>query len=213
MSSLPCLFAISAFVLSCFAGASCRFVEFASGPAVLKFGYWYYSSPDTTLAANEHRQTTGTCVLYPLSFDVDPTLKAARAFNIIAVVLGAAFLVLEIFQGGCRGDIKKRQISFRTSALGYLVTGLASGLSLMILNSDACQQNALVEEWNRSAAVDLPEECHISQGGMITIAACVLWFAAASGMAALHRMHGKPEQEGQGELDEPLFNGNANVAL
>ena len=195
MSYLPCLFATSAFVLSCFAGASCRFVEFASGPAALKFGFWY-------------ADTAGSCVLYPISFEVDSTLKAARAFNIIAVVLGGAFLVLEILQGGCRGDIKKRQISFRTSALGYLVAGLASGLSLMILNSDACQQNALVEEWSRSAAVDLPEECKISQGGMITIAACVLWIVAAGGMAALHRMHGKHEQEGQGELDEPLFNDN-----
>lgn len=214
---LPFFFSVSAFILACFVGASCHYLQFTSIDAVsntvsgeskpisLQFGYWYYQS---WVVANS-TVTEGSCDIYPQSINIDKNWKAARVFNLIAIIIGASVLLLDMFQG-CMST--KRNRSFRTGAVGYLICCISSGLSLIILHSNMCKNNSLIEQLNQlEPIVQFEEKCSISQGGKGTIAATVLWFFAAVGTALLHPVHKKQEQNEHDGLDEPLFNDNGSV--
>ena len=209
---LPFVASALAFTLSCIAGTSCHFLQITShgDPITLQFGYWYYSSavvngtettvanataPNATIAVSD---AGASCEMYPSSIEVDGFWHAARGFSGLATLLGGSFLVLDMLQG-CTNT--KRDISFQAYAKGYVVCGIAAGLSLLMLCSDVCRHNTLAEELNRgnswlhrSAIIEFPEKCRISQGGESAIAACVLWFAAAAITATLYPVQAKPEE-------------------
>ena len=99
----------------------------------------------------------------------------------------------------------KRQVSFRTGAIGYLLSCLFAGLSLIVLDSNLCKSNTIV---NALANTDvggmgsLQETCSMSQGGKSTIASTVLFFVAAVGTGLLHPAQQKKDADDG--LDEPL---------
>jgi len=139
---------------------------------------------------------------------VDNNWKAARAFNLIAIIGGGSIILLDIFQG-CMSI--KRNESFRLGAIGYMICCLCTGLSLILLDSSLCKNNTLIEELNQSIigeGVQFPDTCTISKGGKASIAACVLWFVASVGTMVLHQSFRKKDR-GNGiddeGLDEPLF--------
>lgn len=136
--------------------------------------------------------------------DIDKNWKAARTFNLIAIILGGSIILLDIFQG-CLSTQRDR--SCRTGLFGYSVCCLCSGLSLILLDSNLCKHNILIEQLNQLGVFQFQETCSISKGGKASIAATVLWFVAAIGVAMLHPFpKKKQEQNGHDEgLDEPLF--------
>ena len=217
-------YALSALTLA-FVGTACHFVEFASTEAMtnietgesesiaLHFGYWYYQSWGNSTNSTSIGQDN--CSLYPQTISLDDTMKTGRAFNLIAIIIGGSLVMIDVFNG-CLST--KRNKSFKTGAIGYLVCCISSGLSLLILSSNVCKNNALIKELNELLPVaQFAETCSISKGAKSTIAATVLWFVAAVGAIVLHPLHTKSKNEttrvvDDGGLDEPLFADDESVS-
>lgn len=222
---IPAFLSLAAFVLACVGTKTCHFLQFASSavgssdpvsgeiePVSLQFGYWYYQSYEVA-TTNDNNSTTiveGSCDIYPPSMNIDNNWKAARGFNLVAIILGGSLLMLDIFQG-CLSTKQKR--SFRTGAVGYFVCFLCGGLSLLILDSNVCKDNILIEELNSKVPMlQFQETCSISTGGKTTIAATVMWFVASVGTALLHPAQRKDERRGEDDgLDEPLFDDGPSI--
>lgn len=209
----PAFFSLAAFVLAC-VGIACDFLSFKSTehsvidpttgktePVSLKFGLWYYQSYEV----EDSTVTEGSCNVYPSSMEIDNVWHAARSFNLIAVILGGSILMLDIFQG-CLSTKPNR--SFRTGAVMYSICSLCAGLSLILLNSNACKNNILIQELNQKVPeLHMQETCSISKGAKCTIAATVLWFVTAVSACYLHPIQKKEQQRDESDgLDEPLFN-------
>lgn len=234
MYCIPAFLSLAAFVLACVGANTCHFLQFAASssssavvassdpvsgeiePVVsLQFGYWYYQSYEVA-TSNDNNSTTGivegSCDIYPPSMNVDNNWKAARGFNLVAIILGGSLLMLDIFQG-CLSTKQKR--SFRTGAVGYFVCFLCAGLSLLILDSNVCKDNILIEELNgKVPMLQFQETCSISTGAKTTIAATVMWFVASVGTALLHPAQRKNEErrdENDDGLDEPLFDDGPSI--
>jgi hypothetical protein len=135
---------------------------------------------------------------YPSSMNVDNNLRAARTFNAITFILSASFIMIE-FLSGCLSTNATKSCT-QSGGLGYLVCCLCSGLSLLILDSNVCKSNVLMEQ--------IPgfEEatCSMSKGGKSVVAATVLYFVAAVGVMVLHPIRKKEAESDEG-LDEPLL--------
>ena len=62
----------------------------------------------------------------------------------------------------------------------YLATAIFQGLSLLLLSSNACKNNAIVNlAETTSTWADFPETCSLNTGGKLIISATAFWFAAA----------------------------------
>lgn len=171
----------------------------ATTPFSLSFGLWYHQTVNVTssgiIAADS------TCTLYPPDQQVDSAWIAARVFNLIAIILGAAVLV---FDGcsGCTSTNPKKKL--QGGALGYLIAAFSSGMSLILLNTNICSsdRNSILGELT---GMDF-SSCVVSTGGKSAIASVVFWIAAAAGSALLHptsRFWKGRDGDDKG-LDEPL---------
>lgn len=214
---LPFLFSLSAIGLL-FVGTTCHFLKFTStddvgnpvtgesGPVSLQFGLWYYQSwklDDNSTSPVNSTVVVENCALYPPSVTVDGPWGAARGLFLTAIVLGGSLVMLDAFQG-CVSTRRNKMLQF--GAAGYLVCCIVTGLSLLVLDSGLCTNNALVERANRSNdAIQFGETCGLSTGAKSTIASTALWFAAAAVTRLLH----PPGDEGRGGDEEglrrPLF--------
>jgi hypothetical protein len=124
-----------------------------------------------------------TCTLYAPDQQVDSTWVAARTFNLIAMILGAAILVFD----GCSGCISTNPTkAFRGGAIGYLIASFSSGMSLILLNTNICSgisKNVTLNGLHNNLTFG---SCVISTGGKSAITSCVFWFMAAVGTHLLH---------------------------
>ena len=135
---IPAILAITAFLLS-INGLFCNYVQVTSlttqgphGPLSLSFGYWSHQAWNTTTTSNGTQLVTETCQAYP--YDLSPpdtTFKVGRIFNLLALILGASFLFLDILTG-CASTNQKKSVR-QASGFGYLVVCFCSGMSLLIL--------------------------------------------------------------------------------
>ena len=123
-----------------------------------------------------------TCTLYAPDQQVDSTWVAARTFNLIAMILGAAILVFD----GCSGCISTNPTkAFRGGAIGYLIASFSSGMSLILLNTNIC--SGISKNVTLNGLHNLTfGSCVISTGGKSAITSCVFWFMAAVGTHLLH---------------------------
>ena len=210
----PFFLAATAFVLA-FVGTSCHYINFtdAGTGTDLHFGYWYYQSWSVSNSTTSNSTNTDSieeiqgesCKLYPSNVNVDSSWQAARVFNLIVIILGGSVLLLDMFQG-CMST--KRNVSFRLGSIGYFICSICAAFSLLLLDSNVCKNNTLIEELNGSAQVSFQETCSISRGGKSAIAATVLFFAAAVGNALLHPVKKEKRDDG---LDEPLVSESSVV--
>ncbi|KAL7521115.1 hypothetical protein ACHAWX_005809 [Stephanocyclus meneghinianus] len=204
---IPAFLALIALLLSLY-GFRCNFVQFVSkvngpdGPISIHFGYWSHQSWTVSNSTNG-LATEKTCEWYPVDATApDKTFKVGRTFNLFALVLGASFILLDILSG-CVSTAPNRGI-LQAGAIGYLLCCLCSGLSLLILQSDVCTDNVLLNPIPGFQGTT----CSLSTGGKSIIAATVMWFVAGCGIVAIHRWHetkrgSKDEYQG---LDELLVN-------
>jgi len=124
-----------------------------------------------------------TCTQYPEDTDVDASWKAARAFSILASIFGITFGIMNIIAMGYNARPDKSK-----SVIGpeFVLTALFEGLSLLFLNSNACKNNSMVEDWNDNATdnvlhyeLEFQGTCRFFFGAICTIVATVLYFAAS----------------------------------
>ena len=74
-------------------------------------------------------------------------------------------------------------------APAYLLTAIFQGLTLLLLNSNACLNNSLVQDLEEGDLQDItfPDTCSLGQGANLVIAATSLWFAAGVASYAAHK--------------------------
>ncbi len=151
-----------------------------------------------------------TCTLYAPDQQIDSTWVAARTFNLIAMILGAAILVFD----GCSGCISTNPTkSFRGGALGYLIASFSSGMSLILLNTNICSgisKNVTLNGLQNNLTFGT---CVISTGGKSAITSCVFWFMAAVGTHLLHSNTNMMMMKKNNKLKSSSNNGGENDGL
>ncbi|KAL3779668.1 hypothetical protein ACHAW5_008689 [Stephanodiscus triporus] len=181
--------AFSAFFLILFGATWCNFLTFTSNETftnsegvesavTLEFGIWYRRGWSAVSSEDGEMYVFETCYFYPEGTAYDANWKSAKAFNTMALCIGgiATFATL---LAGCVHPTKKM---FQIGGMFHMVCCIFTGLSLLLLNSNVCNNNLLVKEFERAfPLLDLtfPETCSMGVGAKTTISATVLWFVAA----------------------------------
>ncbi|KAL7536503.1 hypothetical protein ACHAWF_005484 [Thalassiosira exigua] len=196
------VFALTAFVLTWSGSLRCDFVKFtstsgSSEPITLNFGIWYYRFW-SLVATIDGTYLVESCQAYPDSAVVDPAWKAARAFSVITFFFAVILLVVAIMSM-CQGSI----LSNTRMAPLYLLTSLCQGLMLLLLQSNVCKNNALVQLGQSGVAFE--DTCSIATGAKLGISALVFWAAAgACSGVAYQAEQEEAAEEVEAGLREPL---------
>lgn len=181
---LPGIIAASAFILSCFGGVYCKFLSFqASGdggndPITLNFGIWYYQS--WTIVENNVQGTIllEACYNYPEGTNIDSKWRSARAFSTMTLIIGGVVTFWALLSW-CLYPSKQ---TYKMGGMIYMICSLFQGLSLLLLDSNACHNNSLLtslQELTPETNLTFQSSCSMAAGAKCTIAATVLWFFAA----------------------------------
>lgn len=138
-----------------------------------------------------------SCVYYPAnSVIVDTNWRSARAFSALTIIIGGLttfWMVvswfLRGFYSGSRKGQSRGKSMLKCAGFMYMLCCLFQGLTLLLMNSNACHNNGMVQltstalNNNLFSVGEFPSSCTMSSGGKASIAAIVIWFLAA--MAAL----------------------------
>ena len=118
----------------------------SEGFADLKFGLYYYSKIQEITEETEEKDlfsVTQSCTYYGSDVSMDAAWKTARAFALIAPILGG-ILALGLFVSPC--CIFFTRPSWNKIAFMFLLVVPAfQSLTLLILTSNACQENPVIE--------------------------------------------------------------------
>lgn len=206
--------AITAFVLMWIGSMQCNFIAFTdtsgtSEPITLEYGIWFYRSW-SLVASNDGTYIVESCHQYPDWVEIDGSWKAAMAFSVITTVLGILVFIVSVISActtGTGNNPDNKPVTFGWMAPCYLLTAICQGLTLLLLNSNACRNNDLKPDLPDT--VSFPDTCSIARGAKLTISATSFWLAAAfaSFMAvrAARREAAKAMAAGEeASLTEPL---------
>jgi hypothetical protein len=180
--------AFGAFVITLFGATYCDFLTFTSNETVtiqgvtdtvtLEFGVWYYRGWSYVIGSEGEVYVFETCWNYPEETVYDANWKSAKAFNTMALIIGGMVVFVTMF-AACSAPSKK---IFQIAGMSNMVCCLFTGLSLLLLNSNACNNNLNVETFELAFPVlnlTFPDTCTMGVGAKTTISATVLWFVAA----------------------------------
>lgn len=179
LSIATSIFAMTAFILMWLGTTRCHFIQFTdaapNSEIKLEFGIWYYLKFVLTASSDGNTFVADRCTGYPDAMYIDPSWKAARAFSVLAEIFGVVLIVTN-FVASCASSADHLVSVGGWDSLGYVLTGLFQGLTLLLLNSDVCQNNAMVQELNYPG---FTESCQLGTGAKCTVAATFFWFIAA----------------------------------
>jgi len=188
LSFLPGVLAAAAFIVTLFGGVYCKFLSFApdiegvDDSLTLNFGIWYYQGWAVVESPTQGTLLMQTCFRYPDGTVFDANWKSAKAFSTMALLIGGVLAFWSLL-AGCFYPSKGMYLA---AGMIYMVCGLFTGLSLLLLNSNACLSNSLMSDLQQQSALadfTFPASCSMGVGAKCTIAATVMWFVAA--LAAL----------------------------
>ena len=115
-----------------------------------------------------------TCHSYPDIANIDPSWKAARAFDVLTIIFAIALIAMKCVEACCLDpDRAPAHKKFESPLL--LLTALCQGLTLLLLSSNACTNNSLAH-WG---SAEFPETCEMATGAKCAISATVFWACAA----------------------------------
>ena len=112
------------------------------------------------------------CLDYPDSVDIDAKWKTARAFSIIAPVIGG-FVTFFAWTTPC---MSFSQALWKQGGCLFLFTSFCQGLTLLFLGSNACLNNPLVV----ASGSPYPDTCKLDWGAKLNISSVVFWFIAGA---------------------------------
>ena len=180
--------AFSAFVITLFGATYCDFLTFTSNETVtiqgvadtvtLEFGIWFYRGWSYLIGSEGEVYVFETCWNYPEGTVYDTNWKSAKAFNTMALIIGGVVSCVTLF-AACSAPSKK---IFQIAGMSNMVCCLFTGLSLLLLNSNACNNNLNVEAFKLAfplVKLTFPDTCTVGVGAKTTISGTVLWFVAA----------------------------------
>lgn len=185
---------------------NCNFVKFTdtsgtSEPISLQFGIWYYQFWSLVYSASG-TFVFESCHGYPDSIELDSSWKAARAFSILAFI-SAIIVLIAACMSLCGSNPGK---SYVWEAPVYAMTAFFQGLTLLLLNSNACNGNTMVQSLDPSLSnVTFPDTCSMDTGAKLSISATVFFFASSVASFLAHKAEkAVMEEEVQADLREPL---------
>jgi hypothetical protein len=177
-----------AFVITLFGATYCNFFTFTSNKTItvqgvtdavtLEYGIWYYQGWSSLVSSSGEVCVFETCYKYPEGTIYDANWKSTKAFNTIALIIGGIMVILTL-AAGCAHHSKKM---FQIFGMLYKVCCLFTGLLLLLLNSNACDNNLNVAVFKQTFPLlnlTFPDTCTMGVGAKTTISRTVLWFVAA----------------------------------
>lgn len=191
-SIITVVFMVIALTCSFLSSFWCRMVQFnpisINGTAVgppLKFGLWEQQSTSFYTGTSGSQTTLyalKTCSPYSDVVNVDSKWKAARAFSIIAPVMGILFV------GAACVNPDPNLAKSLGGAIIILMT-LFQGLTLLVFRSSLCDSvpgadsvdlpnGVLLSEW-------YPNGCVFSNGTVATIVSIVFWLLTGASLLAM----------------------------
>lgn len=182
-STMPSIIAATAFVLSMFAGVYCHFISFSttddgSKPVTLNFGIWYYQGWSIVQSNVQGTVILESCFHYPDGTNYDSQWRSAMAFSVMVLIIGG----VTTFWALLAGCLYPSRAAYKTGCLIYLLCCLFQGLTLLMLDSNACNNNSLIaglQEQLPNSSLSFQSSCSMAAGAKCSIAATVLWFVAA----------------------------------
>mmetsp|Transcript_19801 Transcript_19801/g.35948 ORF Transcript_19801/g.35948 Transcript_19801/m.35948 type:complete len:223 (+) Transcript_19801:409-1077(+) len=178
------LFVTVSVILSFLANISCSAVSFYSplrNGIKMEFGVFMRKGIVLWEDWNGNPVMSKTCFNYDGDFmDPDAKWKTAKAFAIIAIVLGTLLPCV----GCCMPKFEK------PIGACLLLVCLFQGLTLLILESNLCKNNAVIDLFNavipdEAADKRFPTECSRDWGYNCNIACVIFWFISGMLMIAL----------------------------
>ena len=179
---IPALFASTALAFSLLANTWCESIVFpGSGNSnsnttsfipTLKFSVWYQQKIVVAELRGNRIAVQTQCLEYPNSVDIDAKWKTARAFSIIAPVIGG-LVTLFAWTSPC---VSFSQALWKQGGCLFLFTSLCQGLTLLFLGSNACVDNMLVF----ASGLLYPDTCKLDWGTKLNISSVILWFIAGA---------------------------------
>jgi len=179
-SLITFIFAITAFTLMLVAESQCNFIKYVSTggtskPIVREFGIWHYRSVND-IVSSDGNFVVESCHRYPDSTEFDVAWNAARAFSIIVFIFAIIAIIVKC-TSACLFTPDDR---YRSGSSGivtplYLLLGiLQGGLTFLLLDSNACNDNTMAQV----EGVTFEDQCSLSAGAKLSISAMVFWLAA-----------------------------------
>jgi len=176
--------AFCAFVITLFGASYCNFITFTQtglgaevDPVVLHYGLWWYRSW-ATVSTTEANYIVETCFAYDEDTVIDSKWKSARAFSTLALIIGGVASTWSL----CAGCLQPSKKMFQMTGVVYMLCCFFTGMSLLLLESNACKNNENVtaaEDAFPLLNVTFQDTCSMGAGAKTTISATVLWFVAA----------------------------------
>jgi hypothetical protein len=170
-----------ALLLSLIANFSCLLVKFDPAAfdnlATFHFGLFSYSKLTSVAVSFTNSQVTaeGECSPYDDSVDFDGTWRAARAFAIIATIIGGV-VVIGMWLVLCLSRHSTENFWNLAILLCLLVLPFCQGLTFLILRSELCKDNPVLELLGGLGLYS--DQCELDTGGMLNIVATIVWFLA-----------------------------------
>eukprot|EP00984_Skeletonema_dohrnii_P032676 scaffold27202_cov108-Skeletonema_dohrnii-CCMP3373.AAC.1 len=207
------IFSMTAFVLSLISTFDCglglvKFSSTVGTPSIDRhFGLWWYGHYEMNESLN--KVTYEGCWPYPDLLDIDSKWSAARAFNILTLVGGFTWLLVNILTMFVRGGVKAQSI-WMVNLL--LLNCFFSGLTLIALDSNMCNNNELVTI-NELEGYEFNGHCELSSGANLVIASTVIWFVASlCKLMAIKSKNSLDEKPPINNMTEPSLLGDGTVA-
>lgn len=124
------------------------------------------------------------CVAYPSGFGTDSEWKTTQAFAIITVVIGA----IMVFWSWLSPCLQFGTKFWKQAGCVFMFCSITQGLTLLFLQSSACNDNAIVQGLVEGT---YSETCEWDFGTKTNISAVVFWAVAGAAMCVVK----PPEQE------------------
>jgi hypothetical protein len=175
ISFIPAVVASLALAFSVLGNTWCESITFNSSsdqlPSV-NYGIWYLQKTVVEDLIGNRIVEVAKCLDYPESMDIDAKWKTARAFSIIAPVIGG-FITFFSWLAPCMYYGKDM---WKQGGGWLIVVAIFQGFTLFFLGSNACVDNPLV----RSMGYD--DTCVMDWGTHLSITSVVCWFMAGVAM-------------------------------
>jgi hypothetical protein len=177
LSFIPAVVASLAFGFSLLGNTWCESIAFNSPSDQLpnlNYGIWYQQKTVVEELSGNRIVVVNKCVDYPGSIDVDAKWKTARAFSIIAPVIGG-FITFFMWFAPC---MNFGEALWKQGGCWLIFVAMCQGFTLFFLGSNACVDNPLV----LSLGVFYDDTCVMDWGAKLSITSVVFWFVAGAAM-------------------------------
>jgi len=113
---------------------------------------------------------------YPDGVNIDSKWRSARAFSTMTLIIGGVVTFWALL-AGCLYPSKQ---TYKAGGMIYMLCCLFSGLSLLLLDSNACNSvMTTLQDQTQDVNLTFPSSCAMAAGAKCAIAATVMWFVAA----------------------------------